>query len=465
MKFKLLTPLFYSLWNGKLSSFKSFFLLVAMLLVATSNALAQASYETIDGIRYLIDSDAKTATVVASDGEKYSGEIIIPEKVKASDGETCEVVALGDEAFKDCGELLNIKVPATVKTLGNYCFYHCSSLKLIDVPNSVVTFGSDCFFSCVKLESIKIPSSVTSFGDRCFCFCSSLTNIDIPNSITSLGWYCLASCSSLRTLSIPNSVTSLGEWCFQGCTSLDSLKIPSSITSIGNKCFDLCSGLKHIYFQGECPENTVNSGLLNSCIFYVPRAYLQEYKNVLGAKYPYIYELNIGGDSGEEKPVETCATPSITYTNGILSFVSSTTGAEYHYSISDNDITTETYNQNGQVNLSATYHITVYATADGYKQSEKATATLYWLKSNATLEDGTSTNINQAKTRGIVATSRDGIVTLSGLDNGEEVRFYSADGKWIGTTKAIDGVASQAVSPTSLVIAKIGGQAIKIAVK
>ena len=108
------------------------------------------------------------------------------------------------------------------------------------------------------------------------------------------------------------------------------------------------------------------------------------------------------------------------------------------------------YIENGVLDLSAAYQISAFATADGYKQSEKATATLYWLKSNATLEDGTSTNINQAKMRGIVATSHDGIVTLSGLDNGEEVRFYTADGKQIGTTKAIDGVASQAVSSTSL---------------
>lgn len=54
---------------------------------------------------------------------------------------------------------------------------------------------------------------------------------------------------------------------------------------------------------------------------------------------------------------------------------------------------------------------------------------------------------------------------LSGLDNDEEVSFYTVDGKQLGATKAIDGVASQAVSSASLVIAKIGGQAIKIAVK
>lgn len=67
--------------------------------------------------------------------------------------------------------------------------------------------------------------------------------------------------------------------------------------------------------------------------------------------------------------------------------------------------------------------------------------------------------------RGIVATSHNGVVTLSGLDNGEEVRFYSVDGKQIGAVKAIDGVASQAAASASLVIAKIGTQTIKIVVK
>ena len=47
--------------------------------------------------------------------------------------------------------------------------------------------------------------------------------------------------------------------------------------------------------------------------------------------------------------------------------------------------------------------------------TEKATATLYWVKTDGNLENGASTNINQAKTRGIMATSHDGIVTLSGL--------------------------------------------------
>ena len=232
--------------------------------------------------------------------------------------------------------------------------------------------------------------------------------------------------------------------------------------NLGLQCFSSCNSLKEIYFQSEQPVGA-SASIPTSCLIYVPQEALQTYKDYFGSDYLYIYPYEFKKEDGSV--TEQCAIPTIKYIDGKLRFDSSTDGARYHYTIADADIVKDAYCAEGEVNLSATYNISVYATADGYKQSEKATATLYWLKSNATLEDGTSTNINQAKMRGIVATSHDGIVTLSGLDNGEEVCFYTADGKQIGTTKAIDGVASQAVSSASLVIVKIGGQAIKIAVK
>ena len=141
-------------------------------------------------------------------------------------------------------------------------------------------------------------------------------------------------------------------------------------------------------------------------------------------------------------------------------FACETTGAKYHYTITDTDIKSDALSENGEVSLSAAYHISVYATADGYKASDKAEATLYWI--NANLDN--STNINMVKTRGVVASAHDGIITLSGLDNGEVVKFYAADGKLVGSSSAVDGTASCAVSDT-MVIAKFGDNAIKVAVK
>lgn len=201
-------------------------------------------------------------------------------------------------------------------------------------------------------------------------------------------------------------------------------------------------------------------GIPKYCDIKVPAEYLQDYKDAFGPDYKYISAWNPNESGDDDKPVTPCATPSIFYGAGKLKFSCETAGAKYHYTISDKDMATDALSEDGNVSLSAAYDISVYATADGYSASEKAKATLYWV--NANLEN--TTNINQARTRGVVASAHDGIVCISGLDNGEVVKFYAADGKLIGSSTAVDGTASCAVSET-MVIAKFGNNAIKVAVK
>ena len=320
--------------------------------------------------------------------------------------------------------------------------------------------GDRCFQHCSGLTSITIPSSVTSIGDRCFQYCSGLTSVTIPSSVTSLGEGCFAACSELTSITIPSSVTSLGDYCFYGCYGLTSITIPSSVTSLGNFCFRECSGLETVYFKGKVPENTSQSEIPTTTIIKVPTEYLQDYKGAFGSRYEYISTWNPNGSGDDTKPGTQCATPSVSYESGKLKFACETTGAKYHYTITDTDIKSDVLSENGEVSLSAAYNISVYATADGYTASDKAEATLYWI--NANLENGT--NINQVRTRGVVASAHDGIVSLSGLDDGEVVKFFAADGKYLGSTVAANGAASYAVSE-SLVIAKVGKDSIKIAMK
>ena len=415
---------------------KRFAILLVMMVMITSKALAGASFEVIDGFKYILDSDTKTATLVPNT-EKYAGdEIVIPESVKAKDGNGYKVTAFGDK-----------------------CFSGCSGLTSITIPSSVTSFGNDCFYDCIGLTSITIPSSVTSLGDRCFSGCRSLTSITIPSSVTSLGIYCFSGCRSLTSITIPSSVTSLGG-CFKGCSGLTSITIPSSVTSLGGYCFVECTNLESIYFKGKCPYGISDVKISKTYILYVPAEYLQDYKDALGADYKYIYTWNPNESGDDDKPVTQCATPSVFYGAGKLKFSCETAGAKYHYTISDKDMATDALSEDGNVTLSAAYDISVYATADGYSASEKAKATLYWV--NANLEN--ATNINQARTRGVVASAHDGIVSISGLDNGEVVKFYAADGKLIGSSSAVDGTASCAVSET-MVIANYCDNAIKVAVK
>ena len=533
---------------GTRSSFKGFVMLVVMMLMMASSAMA----EVIDGLRYNLDSDTKTATLLPKKDGEYSGDIVVPEKVKGNDGveyvvtafeDRCfsycygltsvtipsSVTSLGESCFSSCSGLTSVTIPPSVTSLGNSCFSGCSSLTSVTIPSSVTSLGEFCFFGCSGLTSVTIPSSVTSLGDECFsgcsgltsitispsvtslgdgcffgcssltsitipssvtslgneCFkgCHGLTSVTIPSSVTSLGYRCFKECSGLTSITIPSSVTSLGESCFEGCRGLTSITIPSSVTSLGSACFANCSGLtsvtipssvtsldfdcfkdcsglETIYFKGKVPKYTSLSYIPTTTIIKVPTEYLQDYKNAFGSSYKYIYAWNPDGSGDDTKPVTPCAAPTISYESGKLKFASETAGAEYHYTITDTDITSDALSENGEVSLSAAYNISVYATADGYKASDKAEATLYWI--NANLDNGT--NINQVRTRGVVASAHDGIISLSGLDDGEVVKFYATDGKYLGSTVAANGAASYAVSE-SLVIAKVGKDSIKMAMK
>ena len=539
---------------GTRSSFKGFVMLVVMMLMTASSAMAQeAKFEVIDGLRYLLDTGAKTATLMSKTDGNYSGDIVVPEKVKGNDGVEYVVTSLGNECFQYCSVLTSITIPSSVTSMGESCFEGCSGLTSITIPSSVTLLGVGCFRNCSGLTSITIPSSVTSLGENCFtacsgltsitipssvtslsngcfsgcsgltsisipssvtalsdwcfsgcsgltsisipssvtslggysfsgcsgltsitipssvnslgsgCFsgCSGLTSITIPSTVTSLGEHCFSSCSGLTSVTIPSSVTSLGYYCFSDCSGLTSITIPSSVTSLGKSCFYGCSGLETVYFKGKyCNSSYTDLHIPTTSIIKVPTEYLQDYKNAFGSKYKYIYAWNPSESGDDTKPVTQCATPSISYASGELKFASETAGAEYHYTITDADMASNAYNKEGKVTLSAAYKISVYATADGYSASDKAEATLYWIRAN--LDNGT--NINQVRTRGVVASAHDGIISLSGLDDGEVVKFFAADGKYLGSTVAANGAASYAVSE-SLVIAKVGKDSIKIAMK
>ena len=122
----------------------------------------------------------------------------------------------------------------------------------------------------------------------------------------------------------------------------------------------------------------------------------------------------------------------------------------------------ETLAENNAVTLNACYDITCYAKAEGFVNSDVATAKLYWLTSSGSLEGA---GINNVSMRGIAIQSAGGFINISGLDNNEKVSFYGIDGKSLGTATAINGTTSFAAQSGSIVVAKIGKESIKIAVK
>ena len=450
----------------------------ALLLLCSTVAFAESA--VIDGITYELITKGKQAKVVAGD-TKYRGDIVIPESVEYN-GATYSVTSISSGAFSGCSGLTSVEIPNSVTSIRSGAFSGCSGLTNVEIPNSVTSIGDSAFHGCSGLTSIEIPNSVTSIGDSAFYGCSGLTNIEIPGSVTSIGWYAFQSCTGLTSIEIPNSVTSIGWSVFSGCSGLTSIEIPNSVEYINNYTFYNCTGLtsvtigsgvRYIYEQAfakcdnladvYCLATSVPS--INATAFdesypeymtlHVPAEAINSYKTTA----PWSSFGTIKAIEDVEVPV--CAAPVVSYNNGQLAIECETEGAEFVTKITSNDINSFYSNI---IDLSATYNISVYATATGCENSETVNATLCWIECECNGSDDTGV-INIPATAALI-TSAGGAVTVSCQLNGEAVAVYTTDGVLVGTATIDNGTATIAtgLSKDTIAIVKIGEKSVKVVV-
>lgn len=246
---------------------------------------------------------------------------------------------------------------------------------------------------------------------------------------------------------------------YKGCSSLTSVTIPNSVTSIGEEAFEKCGNLENIYCYAEKFSKLGAFIFIDSYIEYatlhVPSSAISYYQTT----EPWSGFGTIKALEGTDVETKKCETPSISFVNGKLIFSCATEGVEYVSEVTCSDV--NKYYSN-EIYLAACYDITVTAMKTGYDNSDVATAKLYWLTSSGSLEGA---GINNVSMRGIAIQSAGGIINISGLDNNETVCFYGIDGKSLGSATAINGTTSFAAQSGSVVVAKIGKESIKIAVK
>jgi len=206
----------------------------------------------IDGIRYLLYSDNKTAITCseydgndprAPQNNNYSGAVVIPSFVTYNN-ETYTVIGIGGCSFS-FSKVTSVDIPETVKTIGNWAFWNCQELISINIPNSVTQIEQYAFRS-TGLTTVTLPENLTEISSGLFSGCRNLISIAIPNGVTAIKDYAFDSCSSLMSISLPNSLINIGDFAFWKCSSLPNINIPDKVESIGKEAFYECVSAESI---------------------------------------------------------------------------------------------------------------------------------------------------------------------------------------------------------------------------
>ena len=114
-----------------------------------------------DGIFYKFRGGSQVkVTYRDEDYNNYSGTVTVPATVTYNNS-NYTVMGIGDYAFRDCGNLTKVNLPATIDSIGSYAFTYCSKLTEIDIPNGVTYIADGAFASCSTLKSIMFPAGVT----------------------------------------------------------------------------------------------------------------------------------------------------------------------------------------------------------------------------------------------------------------------------------------------------------------
>jgi len=415
-----------------------FFAFTFALLTMGTEAQA-TGYETINGLRFLINTETKKASLVANN-PVYSGDIVVPEKI-TSGGQDYPVTSLGDLCFHGCSRLTSIVIPSSVTSFGDYCFCDCSRLTSIAIPSSVTSFGNYCFYDCQGLTSIDIPSSVTSLGHDCFAHCPGLISIDIPTSVTSLADYCFYECSGLTSITIPASITSLGNFCFFNCAGLTSIDIPSSVTSLRSYCFEYCYGLTSM----TIPSSVASLG--DCCFKNCYKLTSIDIPSSVTSLGSYCF-YSCYGLTSIIIPSSITSLGSYCFNDcyGLTSIICYATIPPK----------CPNYCFDGVNKLQCKLFVP-QRSRDQYKYADG------WKNFSYIYANFDPTSITTTFPRGIITTCNNGVITITGLAAQENVTFYSVSGEQLATVEAVDGTATYAVNTTGeIVIAKFGGSSIKI---
>lgn len=97
------------------------------------------------------------------------------------------VTEIGENAFKDCARIEELKLSNNLKSISNGAFYGCSGLSgNLVIPGSVESVGAEAFKNCTGFNgTLTLEKGLTQIGAEAFAYCKNFQGgLTIPVSVT-----------------------------------------------------------------------------------------------------------------------------------------------------------------------------------------------------------------------------------------------------------------------------------------
>lgn len=474
------------------------FLKTLFLLLGASSALSAVAYNVeVGGAYYNLDKANHEATLTyklyfnVENAQAYVGDVVIPETFDYEDV-TYTVTAVDQRTFFSCSELTSIELPSTIVKIGNNAFVNCTNLKSVNLPENLSTMEYSAFQNCTALEEIEIPSALNTLNNavfsgckslhtvhfphglrtinsNAFYDCASLASLELPSTLTTIGPRAFSNCTSLQTLVVPNAVTKISTSAFQDCTLLERVELGRAIQTIDVNCFAGCTALLDVYCSSATPPaeayNSAFNGTPRSRV-HIPNEGIEAY-----------HKVDTWAHFAQLLPLQ-CAVPTIELGEQSITFATATNlnyaavSEKFVYTIDVSDICSGTVSDDeldAFGALALTYDVSVRTTVEGCEDSAPVSAQLCWLGSDLLLDDEEAPHPTSVETvpsqRPVLATSRDGQLTLTGLTDGAHVALYDLSGRQLGAATASGESVTFSVGAGQVVVAKVGNSSFKLRVK
>ncbi len=205
-----------------------------------------------------------------------SGEIVIPPFYNGK-----PVLKIGENAFRNCVNLVSVTIPACITDIGDHAFSE-SGIKSINIPDSVYSFGTGMFDDCKSLKSVGFGNNLgNSYNGKYlggFSGCDDLKEIHYRGDL--IDWCELDDISNLMTASSENSTLSEeGITLYIGGKKIEGqLVIPQGVISVLPYAFYRCKDITSVFISDTVID--IGEAAFSSC--RIESAFMSDSVNIIG---------------------------------------------------------------------------------------------------------------------------------------------------------------------------------------